>query len=388
MADYKGSNDFKLTRFIFYERLRFKLDAYEEVNHTNLKEFNFSSLSLYGKINKQYDSIYVKEEFLSPIKNSNKVAVSFVSLAFNEIVERFKVANDLELISNQQKFLTNLRCYDSYKNPIALYEKYINNLFLTFNKNYLNGKKVMNFKDYVDNILPYAKKIGSAFPMTFSSWMKTKQCSPYVSGLVINVSNNSHDNDSLKETDFINSENFNFYLSACKASGFFVTKQNPSVLIADFNSNQMLNIASQNNIEPTNFFDMCELAYPRDIEFLISKIIEYYGQYIQNKQYVIESKVSRNNKSYIKINYINNNYNINYLNNNILNIYTNIKNIEEDYPFGQADINQFIKIAKKLEKRLDNRKAIDYINIRFRSTYASKYGGLGYYKNKFESMED
>jgi hypothetical protein len=150
----------------------------------------------------------------------------------------------------------------------------------------------------------------------------------------------------------------------------------------------MLNIASQNNIEPTNFFDMCELAYPRDIEFLISKIIEYYGQYIQNKQYVIESKVSRNNKSYIKINYINNNYNINYLNNNILNIYTNIKNIEEDYPFGQADINQFIKIAKKLEKRLDNRKAIDYINIRFRSTYASKYGGLGYYKNKFESMED
>jgi hypothetical protein len=150
----------------------------------------------------------------------------------------------------------------------------------------------------------------------------------------------------------------------------------------------MRSVIEQNNLNTTSFFEMCELAYPRDIEFLTSKIVEYYDLLIQNAKYTVEAKVSRNNRSYIKIGNINNNYNINYLNNNILNIYTNIRNIEEDYPFGQADINEFINNAKKLEKRVDNRKAIDYINIRFRSTYASKYGGLNYYNKKFESMED
>ena len=65
-----------------------------------------------------------------------------------------------------------------------------------------------------------------------------------------------------------------------------------------------------------------------------------------------------------------------------------MKNIEEDYPFGQSDINLFIKNAKKLEKSFDKQKAMEYINLQFRSIYAAKYGGLNYYKKKFESMED
>jgi hypothetical protein len=369
MSNFKGTNKFKLTKFIFYERLRFKNTAYEDIDHTNLKEFDFSSFALYGKVNQQYDSVYLNESFLSPIKNSNKLAISFVSQAFNNIVERFKVANNLEIISNEEKYLTNVKCYDSYKSPVKLYENYMNDLLRTYNKKYLKNKKIRSFKDYVDTLLPYAKKIGSGFPMTFSSWIKSKRCPRNVSGLMINISNNNYGNDSLKEKDFINSKNFNFYVNTCKSNGFFVTERNPSVLIADFDSQQMRSVIEQNNLNTTSFFEMCELAYPRDIEFLTSKIVEYYDLLIQNAN-------------------INNNYNINYLNNNILNIYTNIRNIEEDYPFGQADINEFINNAKKLEKRVDNRKAIDYINIRFRSTYASKYGGLNYYNKKFESMED
>jgi hypothetical protein len=388
MSNFKGTNKFKLTKFIFYERLRFKNTAYEDIDHTNLKEFDFSSFALYGKVNQQYDSVYLNESFLSPIKNSNKLAISFVSQAFNNIVERFKVANNLEIISNEEKYLTNVKCYDSYKSPVKLYENYMNDLLRTYNKKYLKNKKIRSFKDYVDTLLPYAKKIGSGFPMTFSSWIKSKRCPRNVSGLMINISNNNYGNDSLKEKDFINSKNFNFYVNTCKSNGFFVTERNPSVLIADFDSQQMRSVIEQNNLNTTSFFEMCELAYPRDIEFLTSKIVEYYDLLIQNAKYTVEAKVSRNNRSYIKIGNINNNYNINYLNNNILNIYTNIRNIEEDYPFGQADINEFINNAKKLEKRVDNRKAIDYINIRFRSTYASKYGGLNYYNKKFESMED
>jgi hypothetical protein len=388
MSNFKGKNKFKLTKFIFYERLRFKNNAYDDFDHTNLREFDFSSLSLYGKVNQRYDAIYLDEQYLSPMKNSSNLATSFVSKAFDNIVERFKVANNLELISNEEKYLTNIKCYDSYKSPIKLYEDYINESFTTYNKIFLKNTNITQFKDYVNNILPYAKKIGSGFPMTFSSWIKSKRCPRNISGLIINVSNNNYGDDSLKERDFINSKNFNFYVSTCKLNGFFVTERNPSVLVADFNSQPMRQVMLDNEITPKNFFDMCQLAYPRDIEFLTTKITEYYDLYIENIEYIAEAKVSRDNRSYVKISNINKNYNINYLNNNILNIYTNIKNIEEDYPFGQADINEFIKNAKKIEKTFDNRKAMDYINIRFRSTYASKYGGMNYYSKKFDSMED
>ena len=386
MSNFKGTNNFKLTRFAFYERLRFKLDAYDGVEHTNLKNLNFSDLSLYGKVNQQYDTIYLIEDNLSTIKNTGKLAISFVTTAFNEVAEHFKVANSLEQISNNEKYLTNLTCYDAYKSPIALYATYIDEAFSVFNRRFLKNKRILNFKDYVSNIIPYAKKVGPTHPLTFSYWMRSKKCPPNVSGLVINVSNINHGNDTLKEKDFINSPNFDFYLSTCKSKGFYVTKQNPSVLVADINSQQMSNFMLQGNND--DYFGMYQLSYKRDIEFLSSKIIEHYGNYIQNRQVIIDSKVSRDNKSYIKINYINNNYNINNINNNIYNIYTNIRNIEEDYVFGQAEINQFIKNAKKIEKSFDKDRAIDYINIKFRSTYASKYGGLNYYNKKFESMED
>ena len=56
MSNFKATNSFKLTRFAFYERLRYKLLAYENINHSNLKNISFSSLNLYGKINNNYDA--------------------------------------------------------------------------------------------------------------------------------------------------------------------------------------------------------------------------------------------------------------------------------------------------------------------------------------------
>ena len=190
-----------------------------------------------------------------------------------------------------------------------------------------------------------------------------------------------------KEKDFIQSQNFDFYLNTCKSKGFYVAKANPSVLIADINSSQMKNFMT-NGKSRRIFSEYYKLAYERDIEFLSAKLIEYYGMFINNRQIIIEQRISKNNKVYSRIKYINKNYNIKYINNIIYKLYTNIKNIEEDYVFGQADIDLFIKKAKKIEKTFDKQRAIEYINTKFRSTYASKYGGLNYFKNKFESLED
>ena len=244
---------------------------------------------------------------------------------------------------------------------------------------------------YLGHLLPYMKILGSEFPMSFSAWMRNKNASPFVSGLMINVSSNTFDNDVMKESDFLKSPNFDFYVNTCKSKGFYVSKRNPSLLIADINSKQMKQYMLRYRIAggKTLFDQYYTLAQEQDVGLLVAKIIEHYGNFI-NKLNTIQSEVktSRDNKTYHKIYNLEKKYNININNNILYNLYTNIRNIEEDYVFGQADINQFIKTAINVEKKFDRLRAIDYINKQFTSTYPSKYGGLNYYRKKFQAMED
>jgi hypothetical protein len=178
-------------------------------------------------------------------------------------------------------------------------------------------------------------------------------------------------------------------LDTCKSRGFYVAKSNPSILIADINSTPMKNRINAGKGGGTIFNNSFKQAYQDDMRLLSLKLIEYYNTFLNNRQQLFIQKISKDNKVYTSIEYINNNNinNINKFNNIKYKLYINIKNIEENLVYGQADIDQFVIKAKKIENIFDNSTAIDYINIKFRSTYASKYGGLNYYNKKFDSME-
>jgi hypothetical protein len=388
MSNFKATNSFKLTRFAFYERLRYKLLAYENINHSNLKNISFSSLNLYGKINNNYDAVYPDKEFIKQTPN-NKYALGVVADAFSSVIEHFRRANNLERIDPNQKFLTDIKCHSGYIDPLDLYNSYINNVLDIFNKDYLKVNEIKSFDDYLHFFLPYARILKAEFPITFSGWIKSKRCSPFISGLYLNVSNENFGDDPPKEQHFINSPNFNFYLDTCKSRGFYVAKSNPSILIADINSTPMKNRINAGKGGGTIFNNSFKQAYQDDMRLLSLKLIEYYNTFLNNRQQLFIQKISKDNKVYTSIEYINNNNinNINKFNNIKYKLYINIKNIEENLVYGQADIDQFVIKAKKIENIFDNSTAIDYINIKFRSTYASKYGGLNYYNKKFDSME-
>jgi hypothetical protein len=388
MTDFKATNNFNLIRFAFYERLRYKLNAFENTPHTNIKQINFSDLAFYGRTTLDHEAIYLDDQSVLKQVEAGIPAVSFVADAFIDLKQHFKTAVSLELISPNEKFLSNLTCYNGYDDPINLFSQHMKEIFYSYNNDYLKKIKVRSINDYIDNLIPFMKKLASEFPINFSSWIKNKKCSPFVSGIYINVSTNNCGDDTLKESDFINSPNFDFYVNTCKSRGFYVSESNPNIIIADLNSEPMRKF-----MEPYGFQSISSLfrtvylpAYTRDIEFLSSMLIEYYNKYIENNKIVTSIKISRNNKIYTQIDYNNNNtYNIN--NNILIKLYTNIKNIEEDYVFGQADINRFIKNAKNLEKKIDMKSAIRYINREFKSTYLTRHGGLNYYLNKTTSED-
>ena len=43
MAKYKATNKFKLTRFGFYERLKYKNQAFRDTQHTNIQDCCFKT---------------------------------------------------------------------------------------------------------------------------------------------------------------------------------------------------------------------------------------------------------------------------------------------------------------------------------------------------------
>ena len=384
MTKFKCNNSFKTTKYAFYERTRFKLQAYSDKSHSNLKQLNFSDLNLYGKVDYSNDSTHLNQDFLSHV-GDGRYALEFVSNAFKSVKDHFKLAASIEKISVNEKFLSNLTCYQAYEDPVALYELHINSVMEQYNKS-INPLEIKNINDYVKHLEVFANRTKSEFPITFSSWIRSKRCPIFISGLAINVSNNPFDDDGLKQKDFIDNPNFDFYVDTCKSRGFYVSMENPSLIVADINSTQMREFMNQNGVSSDLFDTVYHKSYKMDFSFLKNKITEYYGIFANNYYYITENKIDKNNKLYYKMHYQDIDYNIN--NNILYKLYINIKNIEEDNVFGESEIRHILRKVKKIDNLLDSEQAIDYINLQIRSTYVSKHGGLRYFEQKFKSMED
>jgi hypothetical protein len=389
MSNFKATNNFNLTRFAFYERLRYKLMAFANSEHDNIKILDYSDFTFYGKVRQDFHPVYLSDyNNLKEISNGN-MALDFVCDAFKDLMAHFKNAVDMEVISMNEKYLSDLKCVNAFQDPISSYVKYINEIFSLYNNLFIveHKIKINSFDDYVDNLILFMKKLTSEFPITFSGWLSNKRSSPFVSGMYINIAGFDFGDDTKKEKDIINSLNFDFYVSSCKSRGFYVLRHNPSILVPDFGSEAMLEYMKGYGVQSLTkllSFDggYYDLAYKTDMELFSKKIYEYYNKYVDENELISDVKISRNNKIYTEIKY-RERKNYNNINNNILiKLYTNIKNIEEDYVFGVSDVNRIIKNATNINNAVDIQAAVRYINREYGTTFRSKYGSLNYYDKK------
>ncbi len=106
MSNFKATNDFNLTRFAFYERLRYRIRAFENKNHTNLKNISFGELVYYGRIDYNLNPVYPEFGAMKLFDNGN-YALNFVADAFSDVIRHFRSAYDFERTSITEKHLTN-----------------------------------------------------------------------------------------------------------------------------------------------------------------------------------------------------------------------------------------------------------------------------------------
>jgi hypothetical protein len=79
---------------------------------------------------------------------------------------------------------------------------------------------------------------------------------------------------------------------------------------------------------------------------------------------------------------------INNINNNIIyKLYIDLRNIEERKPFNDSRLNIIKNNAIRILK-VDNEKAMRYIDDQFRANYNQKDGSLNSFRKKFEKRLD
>ena len=110
----------------------------------------------------------------------------------------------------------------------------------SYNNTYLFGgnreKNIKTIEQYVQGLLGFSQKLGSSFPLTFSGFMLSKQCSIFTTGLAVTIADLPMDIDETKDDLFIRNTTFPLFLNFAKETGFSVNKNVPYMLVADLES--------------------------------------------------------------------------------------------------------------------------------------------------------
>jgi hypothetical protein len=389
MTDYKGKNKTKSTRIIAAQRAIYKLNAFKKNSDErakSVKNFNFAERTQYGRINTAFNTVYPNRSELKRLKNPDKESriyscQNFVADAFERFVAKMKQAVVFGNCPKDHPYLTEIKVYGAYQDPYGLYNEYMEDLLDSF-VDQINEKTILTFDDWTNQFLFFCKRNGAKFPITFSGFQRTDKSNIFTSGLAISISDLKADDDTKKQEFFLDYKAIDFYINTAKQYGFYVDLDRPWVLVADLNSPAMLLYTKKYDLSTVNqiFSENYSLCYEEDIRLLRSALETSYNEFIYVNPYntdldtsTCKTKININNKIIINNN-INNKY--------YINIYIQLRNIEEYNILADADIRRLKEKAIFFEKKLDTSRSISYINNQFNQMVLSRPGGMNDLINK------
>jgi|10_taG_2_1085330.scaffolds.fasta_scaffold12354_1 hypothetical protein len=260
------------SRDIFEDRKDYKdfdgfvigIDNFEEFREPDPIDLWYDK-QLYGRIDQQGNAVligddtFAQQENIKMIGDTGVYALDFVVNSFNDLKRRID-----NIIAYRGRFSgptiggsSIIRDFTPKKGMSLvrpLYQDYTRQYFNAFTKEYLRStfrdKLVRNFGDFVDLFVEFSLEYGNRYPITPTGFIKSQFCSPLVSGLMIEISFDDHDDDEMKGV-FIDDVSFNFYHSLAKKYGFYVDKNAPWRLVANIASPQMQRYWIRSVSDPT-----------------------------------------------------------------------------------------------------------------------------------------
>ncbi len=264
-----------------------------DTDHPNLVDFEFAEKALYGRVDRLYRPINLKDYFLELKRlpsdgdtSSIKYALNFVVDAFEQLRRVFAKKAFRGEIATDDKFLSQLTVGLAYQNPVKLYNQHISsysNAFEGILRN--NNIHFLTFDEFVRKLFPFLKKSLRKRPFTYPAFTKSTYCPIHCTGFVIDISDNECDNDLEKIELFYKSPNWRFYLESCNNFGFMVDKNNPWRLVADIGSAEMLARAERYGIRDTDeILNIAfQLSHRKYIENFKVILFDMYNRFKKNR---------------------------------------------------------------------------------------------------------
>lgn len=245
MSEFYVEKENETTSTIFNKRVIYDFESINS-DYKNLVDFNFGEKFLYGRVSNKFNpiyfnNVYIKLKSFNPINSQGTPpqAISFVVDMFNRLSTQFDKCATTGLINSDDPFLSSLKVYKGYENPIDLHNSFLQSQFNSFSKQ-LKKSKYKNLQEFMlkfEGLLEGSLKL---YPITLSGFVKSRFCPISVSGLAIEIADSDYFNDNAKIEEFINSPNWEFYLNACRSYGFMVDKLIPWRLVADIATTECL----------------------------------------------------------------------------------------------------------------------------------------------------
>ena len=189
----------------------------------------------FGKVNFDGDACFASKDGLKQIE-TNVWVLDFVADAFNEFKQQFLFLNKKQVEGTPYELLKPSRGWSS---AIDLYDQYVDSLydlFLVYIESENREKDILNFNQFMDVMYDFINDSSPDLPLTFSRFITSNKCPSTISGLMIDISTDKHDNDTDKFNNFIKNDNFECFANTAERFGFKVDKNFPGRLIADIKS--------------------------------------------------------------------------------------------------------------------------------------------------------
>ena len=169
-------------------------------------------------------------------------------------------------------------------------------------------REVKDFESYVSVVLmPLLSSLEGHQPFTFSSFVKCSYVGLRQSGLTIEISDSTSDDDFDKYLYFLSDSNFEIFRKAAKIHGFWIDKNIPWRLVANINHPYMMSKQMSYGFfgsGKTNSDDILEdafiVAQRQDISLLQIIFSGFYNAYQQANPSVTYAEVVKDCKNRLK----------------------------------------------------------------------------------------
>jgi hypothetical protein len=398
---FRGKNSIKSAHNLLFQRKLYDTQAFPKndgMGPAQIVDFNFAERNHYGKVDRQHNPVYAKQEYIVPVYESNNnestiLLLDFVARQFNDFQQHYERACRMGLIRIDDTLLSIIKIQRGYLDPLILYRNYTDQIMTIYYNQFLSQrlKQVINFKDFLKFLPEFLKRMTSVSPITLSGFQRSTHSSIFCSGMAIDIGQIAFGDDGATQEQMLNNPSFQFYIKLAKQYGFSVNKRCPSVLICDLEgpgTAPYKGFYSLDTVESVFNTRFNKTLY-KDMDEFKTLLIDYYNSFVSTYP-ISTSPITCSDKTTTEVisrEYLPNEGISNNMNNIILHLYITIRNIEERLPYTEREIYNCYEMAKDLNK-ISEKSMLDYIDAQFRAKYNQKKGSLSFYKKKLEKKLD